>query len=415
MRNIIVVLLFVLLLPNIVLADQDIVINQVLYDPINTDSGGEAIELYNPTEDPIDISGFVIKTKNSQEDAILPENTILLPKQMYLIADQGWDESKDNLLWRSADYEESLTLANSDAGIILLNGSIILDTVGWGNPPEDFFENIASEEVDEGNVLIRKNPNIDTNSNIDDFIESSPKFSNSDNVIDLEIRVIRENAQITLLNITSDSEESVQIVPIASDNRLIEFYIQVISDYDITQTNFNFEGYTSELENIRDDIYRGQFFISNAYPAGNYDLIISSLDSNSDIQELIVNIEYLSLTSLEIDTNLLNFNLAPGEDFIYLGDQNFNTNNISVKNSGNTKYNIILEGDGLSNLSNFYSFDSISYSVDYFNSNFKLNEPSDYVVEPGEIAPLSLAISIPADAKSGIYSGSILINARQSG
>ncbi|MBI2137468.1 lamin tail domain-containing protein, partial [Candidatus Woesearchaeota archaeon] len=97
-------------------AENNVMITQVLYNPI-TESGSEAVELYNPTEKDIDISGWAIATETSITDATLPEGAAIKSKGYYLVADSGWSASKDNADWLQADYEEAITLANTDAGV----------------------------------------------------------------------------------------------------------------------------------------------------------------------------------------------------------------------------------------------------------------------------------------------------------
>ena len=55
----------------------NVIISQVLYDPIGTETGGEAVELYNPTDSAIDIGDHVIKTESSATDATIPSGTVL--------------------------------------------------------------------------------------------------------------------------------------------------------------------------------------------------------------------------------------------------------------------------------------------------------------------------------------------------
>ncbi len=65
------------------------VINEVLYDEKNNDSGFEWIELYNPGDTPIDISGFRIQSAGPffSTDAVLPRGSIIQPCGYYLIGD----------------------------------------------------------------------------------------------------------------------------------------------------------------------------------------------------------------------------------------------------------------------------------------------------------------------------------------
>ena len=61
-------------------AQASIQISEVYYDPVTTESGGEAIELYNSGSETVDISGWVIKTESSARDAVLPDGSTILPE-----------------------------------------------------------------------------------------------------------------------------------------------------------------------------------------------------------------------------------------------------------------------------------------------------------------------------------------------
>ena len=75
-------------------ASATIVIHQVLYDPLGTESGGEAIEIKNIGAEVIDISGWSIRTSTSAVDATIPDTTLLQPEQRYLIADTGMQDDQ---------------------------------------------------------------------------------------------------------------------------------------------------------------------------------------------------------------------------------------------------------------------------------------------------------------------------------
>ncbi|MBS3148453.1 lamin tail domain-containing protein [Candidatus Woesearchaeota archaeon] len=144
----------------------DMVVSQVLYDPIGTESGGEAVELKNTGFEPMDISGWVISTENSQKDAIIPAGTIVQPSGSYLIADTGWSQKKDNADWRLADHEETLTLGNSDSFVALLNGEVVVDRVMWG-APDEVMDGVEGPNVKPGMSLLRVG---------EEVFESSPDF-----------------------------------------------------------------------------------------------------------------------------------------------------------------------------------------------------------------------------------------------
>ncbi len=121
----------ILLLICATLAQAEVIVYQVLYDPLGTESGGEAIELKNNGREPVDISGWVLATDASEKDATIPANSILMPGNTYLIADENWDEKKDDLAWRSADHEETITLGNKEGWARLMEGDKIHHEVSW--------------------------------------------------------------------------------------------------------------------------------------------------------------------------------------------------------------------------------------------------------------------------------------------
>ncbi|VVB81130.1 Lamin Tail Domain protein [uncultured archaeon] len=168
-----ILMLLLMLLP---LVSASVVINQVLYDPVATESGGEAVELKNTGSSAVDISDWIIASESSATDATVPDGTILQAGATYLIADEGWGDSKDDKSWRSADHEEKITLGNSDSGIALLSNGTIMDAVGWGDVEgieESLYEGSPAALVASGKSLLRTQ---DTNDNSKDFIESVADF-----------------------------------------------------------------------------------------------------------------------------------------------------------------------------------------------------------------------------------------------
>ncbi len=153
-----------------------VVINQVLYDPVGTESGGEAVELKNSGSSAVDISGWIIMSESSDADATIPSNTVVQPGNTFLIADEGWDDSKDDSDWKSADYEEKITLGNTDSGIALLYNGSVVDAVGWGdeaNIEDGLYEGSPASPVAVGKALLRTQ---DSDDNSEDFMESAADF-----------------------------------------------------------------------------------------------------------------------------------------------------------------------------------------------------------------------------------------------
>ena len=143
-----------------------LLISQVLYDPYD-ETKGEAIELYNPSNQAINLKGYTIKTKSSEKDATLP-SIYLPPHEYFLIADKN-----TNL---SADHSEAITLTNTDAGVALMKQETIIDSVGWGDPSsikEGLYQGTPTSQIKEGYALLRIQ---NTNNNSNDFIKIIPNF-----------------------------------------------------------------------------------------------------------------------------------------------------------------------------------------------------------------------------------------------
>jgi len=152
-------------------ANASIVISKVLYDPAGTESGGEAIELWYMGDSAVNLENWIVATASSSTDATLPK-AIILPGQRFLIADEGWDENKDDSAWRSADYEEKITLGNKDSGVAIIENGTIIDAVGWGDA-EEYFTAAPASPVSSGKCLVRTGL---ANDNSLDFVEQDCDF-----------------------------------------------------------------------------------------------------------------------------------------------------------------------------------------------------------------------------------------------
>lgn len=67
-------------------AANEVLINEIELNPADTDSGAEKVELYNPSNSTVDISGWIISsTEGVAATVVINEGTTLSPKG-YLIA-----------------------------------------------------------------------------------------------------------------------------------------------------------------------------------------------------------------------------------------------------------------------------------------------------------------------------------------
>ena len=194
------------------LAHASVLIEQVYVNPVGSESGGEAVVIRNAREDIVFLENWTLATQTSKKDATLPAIR-LWPNQTFLIADTGWNEKKDDLLWKEANYEEAITLDNAEGGIALIDTrGTIIDAVGWGdtsNIEPTLYQGMPTRIPPEGKVLFRKEY---TGNNAQDFILSDPQFEHEDTLfvvvnITEEVKIIR-----VMLSPDEAKDEGIQVL-----------------------------------------------------------------------------------------------------------------------------------------------------------------------------------------------------------
>jgi hypothetical protein len=387
--SILKILFIILMLPKFASA---VYINQVLYDPSGSESTTEAIELYNPASFDVDISGWIIATETSMKDAVIPANSILPAKGHYLIADQGWNSSKDSA-WRTADHEEKITMNNDNSGIALtLSNGTFVDAVGWGSSAEiknNLYEGSPASDVKEGKVLLR---NQDTDDNSNDFTEAVPDFSDP-NSIKITVNVTDSNNTSPVSGITIEDDDSgkegIQINPVGGGKKRVK--LVAVAPGGVTAS---FLGQPIEFNNTGNDTYEGYLELDCSLTPGNY-----TVNINQDQ----INFEYLSLLDLRVQANKVSFNALPGRETIT------STPSI-ITNTGNVEFTLTFESNDLHNGDNSISSDNLKISTD--NEDFyELGE--GITIAPGEEIELYFSLFIPADTELGSYSTIITLIAEE--
>jgi competence ComEA-like helix-hairpin-helix protein len=136
------------------------------------------IKIYNQSNEPIDISGYKIRKKTStgKESSIIkiPKGKIIKPKSYFV-----WANSKDNFhLTINADVWTSATLAKNNSIAILSTTNEIIDSVGWGEGQNQFYESIPFPDNPSKNQIIKRKIKDglyqDTNNNKEDFYLDPP-------------------------------------------------------------------------------------------------------------------------------------------------------------------------------------------------------------------------------------------------
>ncbi len=173
--------LIFLLSNQIVFSDtqSNIIINEVMYNPTQDDNYNEWIELYNPTNQSINISDWSI-TDNNAEDFLEGDidngngKTTIPPNGYAIIADHETKIYENFSIPNTAIriYVDDLSigngLGNSEDRLILKDkmGNIV-DSIEWGYDYPD-IPGMPADTVNEGHTLARYE---DTNNSMNDFYE----------------------------------------------------------------------------------------------------------------------------------------------------------------------------------------------------------------------------------------------------
>jgi hypothetical protein len=446
-----VYLLIIILMPGLCIAADNVLISEVLYDPVGTESGGEAVELYNPTGADVDISGYVIATESSAGDATVPAGTVLGAGRYYLIADSGWSTLRDDAGWPEADHEEAITMSNTNAGVALVHpNSTILDALGWGDAAgidAGLYEATPALPVTAGNSLARVDVGVDTDDNSADFAEAGPDLqnssstgggggagaSNSSESIDVSVSVSNSApgvASVLLLGDEDDATPGVQRMPLPDAS--IEVGVSAeITDADgissigsVVATVTGPSGEKGVVLNLAESIsnttavYNGSIQMEFHEQAGAYNVTVTANDSASSGTSSGW-FEYLSMAAISVDATALLFNGAVlGGSAEVNGDFALSTSDApTVRNTGNTGLDVGLYGTDLVDGANSIGISNIKYSFD----NDYGSPLSGTLAESMQVHALGLVnaadsvmslgfqLYVPPETANGNYTGQITV------
>ncbi len=409
MKPYVIPVLLLLLAPA---ANAQVVIHQVLYDPL-TESGGEAIELHNPTNQDINISGWAVQTETSLTDAIIPDGTVLRGGAYYLIADEGWSET--NPTWRAADHEEAITLTNTNAGVALSSGTDTIDAVGWGDASEidiGLYEGQPHMGASEGNALLREQ---DTNSNDADFIEASPRFSETvqDSTIDVTITVGGELPEVSALTIEDhDAREGVQLRPHPGEETLITVNASIThasgieSVRTVTFTFLNATHPVKEIHATSDTSATLTYDLPLPYtvPPAEYPLELTITDANGLLVTHTVPVEVQGVIALQTSTSSLTFSLNNGESA---------TSEVEIVNRGNVPFDLELSSTNFNSDTDVIAANALEYTIGSSTSTLStIPTLIELQLQSSASLPIEFSLTLPPTTKPGQYRGTISLTAR---
>jgi len=390
-KKVMMLIIILLLIPN---AMAEIFFEQVLYDPLGTESGGEAIQIYNNGTKAVNLKDFVIETESSLRDVVFKDERIFA-KNYFLISDLGWNEKKDNLSWKSSDLENTITMKNSNSYIKLINpNGTVLDFLCWGvrNDSKN-----CGQIVTPGNSLLRQ---FYTGNNSFDYVEEKAEFPS------FEIKTSK-TLQLTL-NISADIFSINDILIKIPDDDIIKSGTQInpdpgkvkkvnISLSHNASVKFNEENLFVRAENAT---YIAEMNLDYSMPAGIYEL-----ELNLKNETRIISFEYLSLSALTLDVDTIEMNQLKLE-----GDYNFESKEFpTIKNVGNTELKIGIKATDFYSSKNLISVADIYFKIGQEEKQARrIIDVFSPILDIAETIPFGIDFRI-GSVQKGQYKGDITI------
>ncbi len=124
-----------LLLPFSLFAAQpgSVIITEIMQNPADvSDTNGEWFELYNTTDQDIDINSWTIRDTSSDEHVIDNGGPLIIAAKGFLVLGRNGDSSANGRYHCDYDYS-GFTLGNKDDEIILLAGTVEIDRVEYSS------------------------------------------------------------------------------------------------------------------------------------------------------------------------------------------------------------------------------------------------------------------------------------------
>lgn len=400
----------------------EVLIIQVLYDPLKTESGGEFVLLENNGNATISLAGWTLASASSNQDVVFPKTMVIGARQKVLIADKGWNQSRDNLSWPLADLESTMTLANSNSGVALLQNGTLIDAVGWGNVSNPLlFKGSPAKQVQKGHALVRI---ATTGSNHQDFAESIPFFGEQNTTGGADIEIIitepdQSRAGFAVSIEDDDPRPGIQIIPFPGANRLVRINVssQGWSFDEIRAVAWG----TPPVEvnsSINNSGKEGRLVIPLPYHTlpGNYSVLITLKEKGVVRANHSFVVEIEPVLSISLDSQIIRLgNAKPGDRVVLKGDQNPKTpESATLWNSGNVKAGLTAWGSELVFGENKIPVSSASVSLRGLRSHDKEfsfdTTPQDTGIgfEVGDVAGLDISFFVPA-LPPGTYRGKVWV------
>jgi competence protein ComEC len=316
-----------------VFASESILINELESNPNGDDSGAEEVELYNPSEVPVDLSGWSVGSTAGRTATVVIDSGATIPAQSHLI------------IGRSSQW-----LDNGDEGVELRDSSgALIDSAGpfsdednddstWQRSPDGgkrwIFATGTMEGANVGSIVSDPEPapSGPTESDIepalpaDSMVEVTPEFLSSQNLtivfIDVgqgdSILLLLPNAKTVLID-GGERQSSEQVLATLSEHNVSRIDVMVA-----THPHADHIGGLIDL--INSNLSVGEVMDSGQlYTTQTFEDLLDAIDAK---QIPLTSVKAGDLIDLDPSVQLEVLN--PG-DTLYEGEDEINNNSVVIK------------------------------------------------------------------------------------
>ncbi|HLP79432.1 MAG TPA: lamin tail domain-containing protein [Acidobacteriota bacterium] len=328
-------------------------ITAFLYDPNGTDTGQEWIELYNPSDETVDLSTYSVQRGNGakENDWLSVWNgsgQIIQPYGYYLIAE-----------FTQADSTVKLVLGNGPDAIRLQNNQLSVETIGYGiHTFEEYYQESPAADVSNKPLIRTKDPEYTTTGdNSVDFLPGPsdyvPKTSsylppieiNTTQKLELELVIQNQPPKIESVVIPDDDliRAGIQQVVLSQENLTISLLVSDsdgLEDLTTITVKLKKDGIVlsqNTKNSTNQSAHTIQLPLEPTYVAGRYELEVSATD---EIDTTTYTTQLTIVPAIGITVSQPKLSLVKTNATLYQGT-------LSIQNTANSPVRIEIKLDAL--------------------------------------------------------------------
>ncbi len=418
-----IIILFVLTVLVVPFASARVVISEILYNPLGSEYELEFVELYNTGNTTVQLSDWYLNTSSSERDVVIPDNAYIKPQHYYLIADKGFNQAKPDQ-WLLADYEEDMSLVNSNSGVRLTKPDGVAEfIVGWGDDcPLGYYESEPVELGAEGLSLNIMNNTTNGNYN---FFYSEPSPTNSatessaNQMIKLVLSVAGPELSISNLYIEDElpSLPGLQVFPEPGNVR--DLPVIILFNKSLIGLPFNISVELGNLTKNYDTVLNSTELnvtipLPYYFSPGNH-TVTADVCCLAQCASAAISVQVMEVKGFALDVSELKLSSIEGYSFQIIGDSNLSTlDKPTISNIGNIGLLVEISSSGLALGNNTIPAEAIAVAVSEGVPERFYELSTEYISQEIPVRAnrrLSFYMNFEANLLPGDYSGYIRLSA----